>query len=51
MKKKLYNTPLIEVEQINLTGMLMESPVIQSNPLPPSGPAGIPERKHWTEVF
>ena len=51
MEKRLYNSPLVEVEQINLTGMLMESPVTPTKPTPPPGPAGIPSRKHWTEVF
>lgn len=51
MAKKLYNTPLMEVEQINLTGMLMESPVTPTNPVPPIGPSGVAPRKHWTDVF
>ncbi len=49
MEKKLYMSPLMEVEQINLTGMLMESPV--TNPIPPVGPAGIAPRKRRTPVF
>ena len=42
MEKKLYSSPLIEVEQISLTGMLMESPAL---PTPPQGPSGAPLRK------
>lgn len=42
MKKKQYINPLTEVEQINLTGMLMESPAL---PVPPPGPSGAPLRK------
>jgi len=42
MKKKLYNSPLIEVEKIDLsTSILVESPTL---PLPPSGPSGAPAR-------
>lgn len=41
MKKKIYNSPLIEVEQISLTGILMESP---DTPTPPIHP-GAPGRK------
>lgn len=51
MEKKLYNSPLTEVEQINLTGMLMESPAIPTTPTPPPGPAGIIRREDRTEVF
>ena len=40
MEKKIYMCPLIEVDQINLSGMLMESPV---TPTPPPGPA--PQRR------
>ena len=40
MEKKIYICPLIEVEQIGVTGMLMAvSPVI---PTPPPGPSGAP---------
>lgn len=49
MEKKVYMMPLMEVEQINLTGMLMESPVTPI-PTPPPGPAGIVS-KHRTPVF
>lgn len=42
MEKKLYMSPLIEVENIGFVGILMGSP----NPLPtpPSGPSGAPAR-------
>ena len=46
--KKQYIIPLTEVEQINLTGMLMESPIL---PPTPPGPAGIIRREDRTEVF
>lgn len=39
MKKKLYNTPLIEVMKIELTGTLLGTST--TNPVPPTGPAGV----------
>ena len=37
MEKKLYNAPLVEVENIVLGGVLMGSPTLL--PAPPLGPA------------
>ena len=48
MKKKNYIFPLIEVEQISLTGMLMESPTL---PTPPPGPSGAPLRRPEDELL
>lgn len=42
MEKKIYMNPLMEVEQIDLIGMLMVSPEV---PTTPGGPAGAPLRK------
>ena len=39
MEKKIYISPLMEVEQIDLTGLLMGSPV---TPITPPGPSGAP---------
>ena len=38
MKKKLYNTPLIEVMKIESTGTLLGT---STTPTPPPGPAGV----------
>lgn len=42
MKKKQYINPLTEVEQISLSGMLMESP---TTPMPDPSQPGAPGRK------
>ena len=39
MEKKIYISPLMEVEQIDVTGILMDSPAL---PTPPVGPSGAP---------
>ena len=50
MKKKQYITPLMEVEQINLSKCLLDgSPVVDPHPLPPLGPSAAPQ--HRTPVF
>ncbi len=50
MKKKQYITPLMEVEQINLSKCLLDgSPVVDPHPVPPFGPSGAPQ--HRTPVF
>lgn len=41
MEKKLYMSPLIEVENIALGGIIMESPTL---PPTPPGPSGAPAR-------
>ncbi len=48
MKKKQYITPLMEVEQINLSKCLLEGSPILTPPTPPIGP-GAP--MHRTPVF
>ena len=46
--KKLYNAPLMEVSQINLSSCILDgSPVADPLPVPPIGPA--PKRR--TPVF
>lgn len=48
MEKKLYNAPLMEVAQINLSSCILDgSPVVDPRPIPPVGPAGAPAR--WKE--
>lgn len=51
MKKKIYITPLIEVEQINLSKCLLDgSPVVDPHPTDlPLGPSNAPQ--HRTPVF
>ena len=45
MEKKLYISPLMEVETISLSSCLLDvSPAL---PVPPFGPSGAP--KHWKE--
>lgn len=44
MEKKLYMSPLIEVENIALGGIIMESPVVPVTPITPPGPSGAPAR-------
>jgi hypothetical protein len=40
MKKKIYITPLMEIQQVNLTQCLLDgSPVEDPRPIPPIGPA------------
>ena len=49
MEKKVYISPLMEVEQINLSKCLLDgSPVVDPHPVPPLGP-GAPKRR--TPVF
>lgn len=44
MEKKLYMSPLIEVENIALGGIIMESPVVPPvTPVTPPGPSGAPK--------
>ena len=50
MKKKLYISPLMEVETINLSSCLLDgSPAPTPTPVPPH--PGLAPRKHWTDVF
>ena len=51
MEKKIYTTPLMEVEQISLSKCLLDvSPAGDSHPIPPLGPGpGAPKRR--TPVF
>ena len=49
MEKKVYISPLMEVEQICLSKCLLDgSPAVSTKPTPPIGP-GAPKRR--TEVF
>lgn len=51
MSKKLYNSPLIEVEKIDLsTSILLESPVVPVPPHP-GAPVHWKEPVHRTPVF
>lgn len=50
MKKKIYNSPLIEIEPLFGTGLIMTSPAPSTLPLPPSGPAGA-ARRRGVQVF
>ena len=43
MEKKLYMSPLIEVDNIALGGIIMESPVVPVIPITPPGPSGAPK--------
>ena len=43
MEKKLYMSPLIEVDNIALGGIIMESPVVPVTPITPPGPSGAPK--------
>ena len=45
-KKKLYNNPIVEVEALFGTGIIMSSPAL---PIPPIGP-GAPSRR-YVQVF
>lgn len=49
MEKKLYNSPLVEVEELKLSGVLMASTQGDSTPPPPLDPGLAPKRR--TEVF
>lgn len=53
MKKKIYSTPLMEVEQINLSKCLLDASPANSStdslPVTPPGPAGATQRR--TPVF
>ena len=52
MEKKLYNSPLTEVVEIGIKGVLMssgEAPVVDNTPMPNPSHPGAP--KHRTEVF
>lgn len=49
MEKKIYITPLMEVEQINLSKCLLDGSPVDPRPLPPLGPSGAP--MHRTPVF
>ena len=49
MEKKLYNNPLVEVEDLKLSGVLMASPQGDSTPPPPLDPGLAPKRR--AEVF
>jgi hypothetical protein len=49
MAKKIYSTPLMEVEQVNLSSCLLDgSPIVPPVPVPPH--PGAPQR-HRTPVF
>lgn len=48
MEKKVYISPLMEVETISLSKCLLDGSPI-ATPTPPLGPAGTPARR--TEVF
>lgn len=39
MEKKIYNTPLSEVQKIDLTNALLDASPVDPHPLPPIGPA------------
>ena len=47
MEKKLYNAPLMEVSQINLSSCILDGSLVDPLPTPPIGPA--PKRR--TPVF
>ena len=48
MAKKIYSTPLMEVEQVNLSSCLLDGSPIVPPPVPPH--PGAPQR-HRTPVF
>ena len=48
MEKKVYISPLMEVETISLSKCLLDGSSI-ATPTPPPGPSGAP--RHRTEVF
>ena len=49
MEKKKYLSPLIEVEKLNFSGVLLASPQGDDTPLPPMDPGLAPRRR--TPVF
>ena len=50
MEKKIYMTPLMEVETISLSRCLLDGSPTYPGPTPPPGPAGQAPR-HRTPVF
>lgn len=49
MEKKLYNSPLFEVEELKFMGVLLNSPQGDDTPPPPLDPGLAPKRR--TPVF
>ena len=48
MEKKIYITPIMEIQQVNLTQCLLDGSPVDPLPTPPIGP-GAPKRR--TPVF
>jgi hypothetical protein len=41
MEKKIYITPLMEIQQVNLTQCLLDGSPVDPRPIPPIGPAPV----------